>query len=356
LPREFFGIRKKNSRGRRDLSPLLLPVALLLIAVVNIGVGSISIPPLDVVSIMAERTGLFDIDPTWPKSFETILFDIRLPHTVLMAMTGMALAASGSAYQGLFRNPLADPYILGIASGAGLGAVLVMAINWPYQLGSMFIIPAAAFVGALITVGLVYSMARIGKSTPVSTLILAGVAVSSFMSAVSSLIMILSREELHRAVSWLFGGFNLGGWQPVLASIPYYVVGISLMLVLGRPLNVLQFGDDQAKQMGLNVERYKIVIVVTASMVAATAVAFSGIIGFVGLIVPHIIRLVWGADYRHIIPRAVFGGGIFLLLTDIIARVVMSPSVLPVGVVTSVIGAPFFLWLLRRTRREIGYW
>ncbi len=356
MPKEFFGIRKKNSRGRRDLSPLLLPVALLLISVVNIGVGSISIPPLDVVSIMAERTGLFDIDPTWPKSFETILFDIRLPHTVLMAMTGMALAASGSAYQGLFRNPLADPYILGIASGAGLGAVLVMAINWPYQLGSMFIIPAAAFVGALITVGLVYSMARIGKSTPVSTLILAGVAVSSFMSAVSSLIMILSREELHRAVSWLFGGFNLGGWQPVLASIPYYVVGISLMLVLGRPLNVLQFGDDQAKQMGLNVERYKIVIVVTASMVAATAVAFSGIIGFVGLIVPHIIRLVWGADYRHIIPRAVFGGGIFLLLTDIIARVVMSPSVLPVGVVTSVIGAPFFLWLLRRTRREIGYW
>lgn len=345
-----------KNRRREGGSLWLLAAVLLLIAVLNISVGSISIPPVNAVEILMNRSGMADFAPEWPASHETILFDIRLPHTVLMALTGMALAASGSTYQGLFRNPLADPYILGIASGAGLGAVLAMAVEWPYRLGSMFVIPAAAFVGALITVGFVYSMARIGRSTPVSTLILAGVAVSSFMSAVSSLIMILSREELHRAVSWLFGGFSLGGWEPVLASLPYYVLGITLMLILGRPLNVLQFGDDQARQMGLNVERYKIVIVVTSSMVAATAVAFSGIIGFVGLIVPHIVRLVWGADYRCIIPRAVLGGGIFLLATDIIARVVMSPSVLPVGVVTSVLGAPFFLWLLRRTRRDIGYW
>ncbi|MBN1264263.1 MAG: iron ABC transporter permease [Anaerolineales bacterium] len=346
----------ERGRGGSRFSPWLLAAALFLVAVVNISVGSISIPPLNVIGILANKTGLLHITTTWPQTFEIILYDIRLPHTVLLALTGMALAASGSAYQGLFRNPLADPYILGIASGAGLGAVLAMSVKWPYQLSSMFIIPAAAFVGAMITVWLVYSLAKIGRSTPVSTLILAGVAVSSFMSSITSLIMILSREELHRAVSWLFGGFSLGGWEPVLASLPYYLIGISLMMVLGRPLNVLQFGDDQAKQMGLNVERYKLVIVVTASMVAATAVSFSGIIGFVGLIVPHIVRLIWGADYRRIIPRAVLGGGIFLLLTDIIARVVMAPSVLPVGVVTSVIGAPFFLWLLRKTRREIGYW
>jgi len=344
-----------RSQGAR-WAPWVLLILVILTAILNIGTGSVTIPPGKAVQILIGRTGLLEIGKDWPGTWETILLDIRLPHTVLIAMTGMALAASGSAYQGLFRNPLADPYILGIASGAGLGAVLAMTVEWPYELRNMFFIPAAALLGAVLTVILVYSMARVGRSTPVSTLILAGVAVSSFMSAISSLIMILSKEELHRAVSWLFGGFSLGGWEPVIASLPYYLVGIPLLMSLGRPLNVLQFGDDQARQLGLNVERFKLVIVVTASMIAAAAVSFSGIIGFVGLVVPHVMRLLWGSDYRKLIPLATVGGAIFLLLTDTVARVVVSPSVLPVGVVTSVIGAPFFLYLLRKTRREIGYW
>lgn len=349
--------RKKTTRGVSGLTPWTL-TGILLVAflILSAGVGSVAIPPLTVLKILLARIPVLGIVVDWPATFETILLQIRLPHSILMAITGMALAASGSAYQGLFRNPLADPYIIGVASGAGLGAVLAMSIHWPYQFGGMFVIPMAAFIGALLTVYVVYTLAKVGRSTPVTTLILAGVAVSSFMSAITSLIMLVSREELHRAISWMFGGFGLGGWDPVLAAIPYLVIGIGLLVLLGRPLNVLQFGDEQAKQLGLNVERYKLVIVVTASLVAAVAVSFSGIIGFVGLIVPHVVRLIWGPDYRRLIPLATLAGGSFLLATDIVARMIMAPSVLPVGVVTAIIGAPFFLWLLRRSKKDVGYW
>ncbi len=274
---------------------------------------------------------------------------------MLMALAGMALGASGAAYQGLFRNPLADPYIIGVASGAGLGAILVMTAQWPSSLLGMAAVPVAAFVGALLTVALVYSIARIGRSAPVTTLLLAGVAVGTFASAVTSMLMLLSTSELHRAIAWLLGGFALGGWEPVLASLPYLGVGLGTLFVLGRPLNVLQFGDEQALQMGLDVEKFKLVIVIAASLVAATAVAFSGIIAFVGLIVPHLVRILWGHDYRRLIPLATIGGGAVLLAADIIARTVMAPRDLPVGIVTSIAGAPFFLWLLRRAKREV-FW
>ncbi|HHH82770.1 MAG TPA: iron ABC transporter permease, partial [Chloroflexi bacterium] len=263
---------------------------------------------------------------------------------------------SGAAYQGLFRNPLADPYIIGVASGAGLGAVLAMAARWPADFLGMAAVPAAAFAGGLITVGLVYAIARIGRATPVTTLILAGVAVSSFATAMTSMIMLLSTEELHRAVNWMVGGFALGGWEPVLASIPYLSISLTALAMLGRPLNVLQFGDEQARQMGLEVERAKLILIVMASMAAATAVSFTGIIAFVGLIVPHVVRLLWGPDYRRLIPLAILSGGSFLLAADVIARMALSPRELPVGVVTSAVGAPFFLWLLQRAKTRVRFW
>jgi iron complex transport system permease protein len=291
----------------------------------------------------------------WPETYGIILFQIRLPQTALIALTGMALGTSGAAYQGLFRNPLADPYIIGVASGAGLGAVLVMSANWPTTIAGMAVIPAAAFVAALVTVGVVYILARVGRTTPMTTLILAGVAVSAFTSALTSLLMLVSTEQLHRAVAWLLGGFALGGWGPVLASLPYLGLGMGSLFLLGRPLNVLQFGDEQALQLGLNVERYKLTIVVLSSLVAATAVSFSGVIGFVGLIVPHLVRILWGIDYRRLIPLAAFWGGAILLGADIVARTLLSPTQLPVGIVTAVMGAPFFLWLLRRAKQEV-FW
>jgi iron complex transport system permease protein len=231
-----------------------------------------------------------------------------------------------------------------------------MSANWPVSLLGMATVPLAAFIAALITVAIVYAIARVGRSTPVTTLILAGVAVSSFATAMTSLIMLLSTDELHRAVNWMVGGFALGGWEPVLASLPYLLIGLALLALLGRQLNVLQFGDEQARQMGLDVERSKLIIVVAASLVAATAVAFSGIIAFVGLIVPHVVRLLWGPDYRRTLPLAILVGGSFLLAADVVARVILAPRELPVGVVTAVVGAPFFLWLLYRTKGRGRVW
>lgn len=338
------------------LSPWLWAVgALVVMIVLSAAIGPVAIPPLVVVKMLLSRLPTLNINVDWPSMFDTILYQIRLPQTALIALTGMALGGSGAAYQGLFRNPLADPYIIGVASGAGLGAVLAMSAHWPTTLLGMVTIPAAAFIGALITVAVVFFLARVGRSTPITTLILSGVAVSAFTSALTSLLMLLSTDQLHRAITWLLGGFSLGGWEPVLAALPYLGIGMGTLFVLGRPLNVLQFGDDQATQLGLNVERLKTVVIVTSSLVAATAVSFSGIIGFVGLVVPHLARLLWGPDYRRLIPLATIFGGAVLLAADIVARTILSPRELPVGVVTAVLGAPFFLWLLRRAK-NVRFW
>ena len=346
-----------SRQGARRFWPWIWSVtALVVMLFVSVAAGPVSIPFPDLVRMLLDLFPGMVLDPNWERTFATIVYQIRLPNAVLMALTGMALGGSGAAYQGLFRNPLADPYIIGVASGAGLGAVLAMAAHWPVNLMGMSIIPVAAFIAALITVGIVYTIARVGRSTPVTTLILAGVAVSSFATAMTSLIMLLSTDELHRAVNWMVGGFALGGWEPVLASLPYFIIGLTVLALLGRHLNVLQFGDEQARQMGLNVERSKMVIVVAASLVAATAVAFSGIIAFVGLIVPHVARLLWGPDYRRTLPLAILIGGSFLLLADIVARMILAPRALPVGVVTSVVGAPFFLWLLYRAKGKVRVW
>ena len=322
----------------------------------NAAIGAVAIPPELVASMVLARLPLLRIESNWPATFATILYEIRLPNLVLTGLTGLALGGSGAAFQALFRNPLADPYVIGIASGAGLGAVLAMSLRWPADGLGMAAVPVAGFLGALLTVALVYRLSSVGKTTPVTTLILAGVAVSSFATALTSLILLLSTSELHRAVTWMVGGFSLGGWAPVFASLPYLALALGVLVTLGRPLDVLQFGDEQATQLGLDVDRLKLVVVVTASLAAATAVSFSGIIAFVGLVVPHLTRLLWGPSYRRLLPLAALGGASFLLLADIVARSLMSPRELPVGVVTSVIGAPFFLYLLARAKRNLRAW
>jgi iron complex transport system permease protein len=356
----------ENERTSRSVSPslrrsiplspfvwcfLLLIVAILLSA----AIGAVAIHPWEVARIIASRLPFLHITPTWPDTFETILFDIRLPRTVLILLAGAALSGSGAAYQGLFRNPLADPYIIGVASGAGLGAVIAMALHWPATLLGALVIPVAAFIGALITVGVVYGLARVGRTTPVSTLILAGVAIGSFTTAITTFLMLSSQAELRRAISWMLGGFAFGGWMPVIAILPYIIVGLITLTLMGRALNVLQFGDDQAQQLGLRVDRVKLIVVIAASLVTAAAVAYAGIIGFVGLAVPHVIRLLWGGDYRRLVPLSIIAGAAFLLLADILARTIIAPQEVPLGVITAMFGAPFFLWLLRKTKRQT-YW
>jgi iron complex transport system permease protein len=334
------------------LNGVLLVLALLL----SIAVGSVFIPPEALAGLLLGRLPGIQISADWPEAFSVILFRIRLPHTALVTLTGAALAGSGAAYQGLFRNPLADPYLIGVASGAGLGAVLAMASPLSGRWLGLYTVPVAAFLGAMLTVGIVYSLARAGRQIPMTTLILAGVAVGSFASALTSFLMLRSHGELRRTLAWLLGGFSIGGWEPVLAVLPYILIGLLVLGFSGHALNVLQFGDEQAEQLGLRVERTKFILIAAASLVTAAAVSFSGIIGFVGLIVPHLVRLLWGSDYRRLIPLSVLGGATALLVADLLARVVMAPEELPVGVLTALAGAPFFLWVLRRSRgAQLGY-
>jgi iron complex transport system permease protein len=242
-----------------------------------------------------------------------------------------------------------------VASGAGLGAVVAYSIHWPQDLFGLYFIPASAFIGALATILIVYSLAQVGKVVPLTTLILAGVAVGAFASALTSFLMLRSNEQIIRAVSFLLGGTPMAGWRPVLAALPYVIPGTAILCLFGHALNLLQFGEEQAKQMGLPVERTKTLIIITASLTTAVAVAFSGVIGFIGLIVPHLLRMIWGVDYRRLIPLSILAGGTALLLADMLARWVLAPEVIPVGIVTALAGAPFFLWILRRAKMEV-FW
>ena len=320
----------------------LLVGALLL----SVMVGSVFVPVKEILVVFGGSGASSDV-------FSAILLKVRVPHAMLILLTGAALGGSGAAYQGLFRNPLADPYLIGVASGAGLGAVFAMSSGFPNGLLGLYAIPVAAFIGSVITVFLVYTLARVGKTVPATTMILAGVAVSSFATSLTSFLMLRSNGELHRAISWLMGGGTMGGWDPVLAVLPYILLGLGVLLISGHALNVLQFGDEQAHNLGLHVERTKLFLILAASLATAAAVSFSGVIGFVGLIVPHIVRILWGADYRRMIPLSIFGGASMLLAADALARTVLAPQVLPVGIITALAGAPFFLWLLRGMRNQV---
>jgi iron complex transport system permease protein len=333
------------------LSFVLLGAAL----VFSIALGAVWIPPGTALAILVDALSGTGDAAGWPSAFKAILLQVRIPHTLLVALTGAALASSGTAYQGLFRNPLADPYLIGIASGAGLGAVLVMALHWPQTLGGFFLIPLGAFAGALLTVFLVYWLARVDRIVPLTTLILAGVAVSAFASALTSFLILRSDAQIYRAITFLLGGSPVSGWMPVLAAFPYLLVSMAGLVLSGYSLNVLQFGEDQAHQLGLSVERVKIIIIVIASLTTAAAVAFSGIIGFIGLIVPHTLRILVGADYRHLLPLSILGGAVALLLADILARVLLAPQTIPVGIVTALAGTPFFLWILRSAKTKV-FW
>ena len=321
--------------------------ALTTMLVLSLAIGSVFIPPGELWRVVSGESS--------SDTFRTILVDIRLPRTVLIALVGSALAGSGAAYQGLFRNPLADPYLIGVASGAGLGAILAMSIQWPYTMLGLFAVPLAAFITSLLTVYIVYTIAHIGGSVPTTNLILAGVAVSSFAVSLTSFLMLRSTGEARRAIGWLLGGVSLVSWDATLALIPYLAFGLGILILGGYALNLLQFGDEQAAQMGLNVRQAKFIIIVAASLVTAAAVSFAGIIGFVGLIVPHIVRIWWGVDYRRLIPLSILGGASVLLVADILARIVLAPQELPVGIVTALAGAPFFLWVLRRSKNQ-GFW
>lgn len=283
-------------------------------------------------------TGLTDLQ-------EGILFEIRLPRVVLGALVGAVLASAGAAYQGVFRNPLADPYLLGIAAGAGLGATIAFASGEGRPL-----VPILAFVGGMIAVGVTYALGRSVGGRSVTSLILAGVAVAAFATAVQTYLLQLDDDSLREVYAWILGRLTTAGWSEVLGLLPYALVSTTVLIGARRLLDVLSIGDDEAAALGVNVGRVRGVVVIAATLGTAAAVAVSGLIGFVGIIVPHTIRLVFGWSYRVIIPLSILFGASFLMLADILARTIVSPGELPIGVVTAFLGAPFFLLVLRTMR------
>jgi len=316
-------------------------------------IGSVQIPLLTTSSILLSKLPLVDINPTWPSALETIVIDIRLPRVILAGIVGAALAVAGATYQGLFRNPLADPYLIGVAQGAALGAVIGFLLPVDWQGFGFGIVPVFAFIGALVSVVIVYRLARVGGTLAVTTLILAGVALGALLAAIVSYLIITSGEKIHGIIFWLMGSFSLSQWSEVGVALPAILIGVLIIMIYARSLNLVQLGEEQAQQLGMDVEKIKVILLAAATLITAAAVSFVGIIGFVGIIIPHAVRLIWGPDYRFLLPLSVLVGGIFLILADVVARTVMAPSEIPIGVVTALCGAPFFLYLLRRRTKML---
>ena len=282
---------------------------------------------------------------------QAILWQIRLPRMVLGLLVGATLALAGASYQGVFRNPLADPYLLGAASGAGLGVTLAI-VGRADGTSVPLSAPVAAFVGALVAVALTYLLGAAGGArASTASLILAGVAVASFLTASQTYLQQRHRDTLQQVYSWILGRLSTVGWREVAIMVPYFVVTAVVLLAQRRTLDVLAVGDDEARTLGLHARRSRIVVVVAASLGTAAAVSVSGLIGFVGIIVPHTIRLLAGASYRVILPLSVLFGAAFLVLADLAARTLSAPAEIPIGVVTAFFGAPFFVLVLRTSKR-----
>jgi iron complex transport system permease protein len=317
------------------LPPLALFLALTIIA--STAVGPVKIPLRDVFSALtglnAEKTGSIN---------EAIILQIRLPRIILGMLVGCALAVAGAAMQGLFKNPMADPYVTGISSGAALGASIAIIAHAS--------VPLVAFLCAIATVFLVYKIAGRHGSVQAENLLLSGIAVATFLSAMTSLVIYLAGEDLHQIIFWLMGGLWAGGWGDVKVAFPLITLGVAGIFAFSRELNVMLLGEEPAAHLGIDVERSTWLILSLVSLITAIAVSVSGIIGFVGLIIPHMARLVVGPDHRILIPACALSGAAFLVLTDTLARTVISPTELPLGILTALIGVPFFIYLLSRKK------
>ena len=286
----------------------------------------------------------------------TIVWQVRLPRVVLGALVGAMLAGGGAAYQGVFRNPLADPYLLGVAAGGGLGATIVIIGG-----GSQALLPPAAFAGAAAAVAVTYLLGatgphRSGIGGATASIVLAGVAVAALLTAVQTYLQQEHTQDIQLIYSWILGSLATASWSDVAMILPYAAVAAALLLAHRRLLDVLRVGEVEASSLGVDIARLRLTVVIAATLGTAAAVAVSGLIGFVGIIIPHIVRLTAGASYRIVLPVSMIGGAAFLVLADVIARTVQAPSEVPIGVITALAGAPFFLFVLRsrRARRDLA--
>jgi iron complex transport system permease protein len=336
--------RRLSARARATTIGVVVLVAAVLVGLL---VGPVRI---DAANVMRWLFSFGSPPPGMSEEQALILADLRLPRVIVAGLVGASLAASGAAYQAVFRNPLADPYLLGAAAGAGLGATIAVAYGPSSALN--LTVPFAAFIGALVGVGLAYGLGRSslgGRAT--TSLVLAGVAVASFLTAVQTFLQQQRSETLRQVYTWILGRLGTTGWDDVRLALPSVALALATLWAVRRLLDVIEVGDLEAQSLGLNVTRLRLVVVIGASLATAAAVAVAGLIGFVGLIIPHTVRLMVGGSYRSVLPLSVLFGASFLIFVDTLARTVVAPAEIPIGVITAFIGAPFFIAVLRRNRR-----
>ncbi len=334
-------------------------IILALILLLSIGIfsviGTANIRWIDVFRIIGSKIPLLqnyvDVSDILP-THQIIIWSIRLPRVLLAVLVGSSLAIAGAAFQGMFKNPMADPFVIGISSGAALGATIAIILRVSISFIGISAISMFAFIGALITVFIVYNISRIKDKVPVTTLLLAGIAIGQFLTAIMSLLMVIYSNDMAKIIYWTMGSLAGKGWDPLIRISLPVIVSIVLINFFARDLNIMLTGEDSAKSLGINVEKIKMYVLILGTFMVSMVVSVSGIIGFVGLIIPHIVRIIIGPDHRVLLPASALTGGIFMVFADTIARTIISPVEIPVGIITALFGGPFFLYLLKKTKSQ----
>lgn len=331
-------------------------VLLIVVVIVACGFGSVRIDFGDCGRILLSKIPFLDnlVSLEGIKdSHIKIISNLRLPRIILALFTGGALSVVGCSFQGVFKNPMADPFVLGISSGAALGATIGLIFNYDKQIFAFTGVSIFAFIGAMLTVILVLKISAIGKKLPTTTLLLAGISINYLLSALMSLLMLLNRDKLEKVYLWTLGSFSTSSWSEVAVIAPCVVICSLILMVFSKELNLMLLGDDAAGSLGINVNKTKKIILGISSIMVAVVVSASGIIGFVGLIIPHMVRIINGPDHKKLIPLAMVVGAVFMIICDTIARTIISPAELSVGVITSIFGVPFFLFLLYQNKKKV---
>jgi iron complex transport system permease protein len=328
---------------------------LLLSIVVSLSIGSAQLPLSQIVGILAKHLPWIGshIEVNWPQSSEQIINKVRIPRMLLGILVGAVLSIAGAGFQGVLRNPLADPYSLGVSSGASVGAAVLIYFGLQFAWFGQWSIPIVAFATGLISLFLVLKLAMIDGKLKMETLILSGVVMQAFLGAFVSFLVSISNQTVNEIIFWLMGSLAMRGWSYTYMILPYLLIGIVILLSYARSLNLLALGERQAAHLGVHVERTKLIVLIASTLITAAAVSVAGVIGFVGLIVPHLVRLLVGPDYRLIIPLSAICGGIYVLWADTLARTLLSPTEIPLGVITAFLGAPFFAYLLHKDKKTL---
>jgi len=328
-------------------------LTLLASMVVSISLGSAQLPLSEVwLILMHQLPGLGDMIPvSWPESSEQIVMKIRFPRVILAVLVGACLSLAGAGFQGVLRNPLADPYTMGVASGSAVGAAFLILFGLHISFLGQWSIPVVAFLTGFVSLWIVLRLANTQGKLQTETLLLSGVVVQAFLGSLVSFMVSLSDKAVNEIVFWLMGSLSFRGWDFTYVLLPYLIVGLMVLISYARALNLFSLGERQAAHLGVSVDRTKLVVLIVSTLLTAGAVSIAGIVGFVGLVVPHLVRLMVGPDYRLLLPMATICGGIYVLWADTVARMLLSPTEIPLGVVTAFLGAPFFAYLLKQNKR-----